>query len=63
MIMTELKIYARDKNGNRGPLITTIKYPTKEEAEVAKRAIIWLCINHRKFPKEWNLKRCVAVVS
>lgn len=61
--MTELKIYARDKQGNRGPLISTIKYPTLEQAEVAKRAIIWLCINQHKFQKEWKLKKCVAVVS
>lgn len=59
--MYELKLYARDKNGNRGPLITTIKYPTQEQKEVARRAIIWLCINRQKFPREWDLKRCIAV--
>ena len=59
--MSELKIYARDKNGNRGPLITTARYPSQEAKEVARRAIIWLCINRHKFPDEWNLKRCIAI--
>lgn len=61
--MVELKVYARDKNGNRGPLMFTNKYPTQEQAEVAKRSLIWLCINQRKFSKEWNLKQCVPVVN
>ena len=61
--MANLNIYAQDKRGNRGPLITTAKYPTREQAEIAKRAIIWLCINQYKFPHEWKLKKCIPVVS
>lgn len=61
--MYELKIYARDKNGNRGKLISTSKYPTQEQAEIARRATIWLCKNQYKFPNEWKLKSCIAVVS
>lgn len=59
--MHEVKIYARDKNGNRGPLITTILYPTEEQAKKAKAAIIWLCKNQWKFPKEWNIKHAIVV--
>lgn len=57
--MFRLDIYARDKNGNRGPLISSAYYPTKEEAEKAKSALIWLCVNQRHFPKEWRLKRTI----
>lgn len=60
-IMHEVKIYARDKNGNRGPLISTIKYPTAEQATRAKAAIIWLCANQWKFSKEWKLKRTIVI--
>ena len=59
--MFPVKIYKRDKNGNRGDLITTKWYPTQEQAAIARRAIIWLCINQWKFPKEWNLKSAVVV--
>lgn len=61
--MHKLEIYERDKNGNRGKLKTTSWYPSKEQAEVAKRATIWLCKNQHKFPNEWKLKSCIAVVS
>lgn len=61
--MHKLEIYERDKNGNRGKLITTSWYPSKEQADVARRAVIWLCINQWKFPKEWTLKSCIAVKS
>lgn len=59
--MHEVKIYARDKNGNRGPLITTIKYPDEAQAKRAKSAIIWLCKNQWKFRKEWNIKQAIVV--
>ena len=55
--MHEVKIYARDKKGNKGPLITTMKYPTKEQAERAKAAVIFLCRNQYRYRKEWSLKR------
>lgn len=57
--MYEVKIYARDKNGNRGPLISTAKYPTKQEAQRAKTAYITLCRFQYRWPKEWNLKNVI----
>lgn len=63
MTMYKVEIYSRDKNGNRGALMSTAKYPTKEQAERAKSALIWLCKNQFKFPKQWNLniKKVVIV--
>lgn len=58
--MHDVSIFARDKNGNKGPFIAKISYPTAEQAKRARSAIIWLCINQRKFPKEWNIKRAVV---
>ena len=60
--MHELQCYARDKNGNKGPLIFKAWYPTKETAEKAKSAVIWLCNNQKKFPKEWNIKRAIVQI-
>ena len=59
--MHEVKIYTRDKNGNRGELLHTIKYPTEREAARAKSALIYLCTNQYKFPKEWTLKNVIIV--
>lgn len=59
--MFPVKLYKRDKNGNRGELITTKYYPSKEAAQKARKAIIWLCVNQWKFPKEWSLKNVIVV--
>lgn len=59
--MFPVKLYKRDKNGNRGELITTKYYPSKEAAQTARKAIIWLCVNQWKFPKEWSLKNVIVV--
>ncbi len=59
--MYELKTYARDKNGNRGKLLYTSKYPTKEQRDRAVKATIRLCKNQWKYPKSWNLKNVVIV--
>lgn len=59
--MYRLDIYARDKNGNRGPLINKAYYSTKEEAEKAKSALIYMCTRQRIFHKEWKLKRSVII--
>ena len=59
--MHEVKIYARDKKGNKGPLITTMKYPTKEQAERAKAAVIFLCRNQYRYRKEWSLKNAIIL--
>ena len=59
--MYNVEIYARDKNGNRGDLLHTCSYPTKEQAARAKSALIYLCTNQYKFPKEWNLKNVIIV--
>jgi hypothetical protein len=60
--MHDVKMYARDNNGNRGPLIGKASYPTEKQAIRAKAAIIWLCINQWKFPKEWKVKRSIVVI-
>ena len=60
-IMYEVKIYARDKNGNRGNLIETKKYPTERSAARAKSALIYLCTNQYRFSKEWTLKNVIIV--
>lgn len=61
--MYEVKTYARDKNGNRGALLATSKYPTAEAAAKAKSATIYLCKNQHHFPKEWkwNIKDVIIV--
>ena len=59
--MYELKTYARDKNGNRGKLLYTSKYPTKEGRDRALAATRRLCKNQWKFPTEWNLKNAVII--
>lgn len=59
--MFPVKLYKRDKNGNRGDLITTAWYPTKEAQQAARKATIWLCVNQWKFPKEWTLKNAIVV--
>lgn len=59
--MFRLDIFARDKNGNRGPLITTSYYPSKEEAVRAKSALIDLCVNQRYIRDMWKLKRTVII--
>ena len=33
----------------------------KEAAQTARKAIIWLCVNQWKFPKEWSLKNVIVV--
>lgn len=57
--MFKVEIYKRDKNGNRGNLITTIKYPEVYQAAKAKAALQYLCTHQNRFPKEWNLKNCI----
>ena len=59
--MYEVKIYARDKNGNRGPLISRSLYPTQEQAKKAKAALIHLITNQRKYSKHWSLKNATVV--
>lgn len=59
--MFKLDVYARDKNGNRGPRLFSSHYPTKDEAVTAKFAYIWLCKNQRQFSNEWKLKKCIIV--
>lgn len=59
--MSEIKIYKRLDDGNRGSLLTTIKYPTKDDANSAKRSLIHLCKNQYRYKKEWNMKNVIIV--
>lgn len=59
--MSEIKIYKRLNDGNRGSLLTTIKYPTKDAADLAKQSLIHLCKNQYRFKKEWSMKNVIIV--
>ena len=55
----EVKIYERTTDGNRGKLLFTSKYPNKKAAQIAKSAYIYLCINQKRYAKEWNLRNVI----
>lgn len=59
--MYKISIFARDKKGNRGPLITRSYYPTQENAADAKTSVVFLCTHPNLAKKEgWKLKNCIV---
>lgn len=58
--MYRIDIFSRDKNGNRGKLITSSYYPTEQKALKAKDSIKYLSLNQRKFGAVWILKNIIV---
>lgn len=59
-IMYRIDIFNRDKKGNKGSLITSIHYPTKDDACRAQSSLIHLVKNQYKYKDQWSIKSAIV---
>lgn len=59
--MYKIELFKRLDDGNRGEKLSHAMYPTKELADIARRAFLWLNFNRNKIAKDWKWQFSIIV--